>query len=201
MRTELRALEAGAIVAAPCESFFGLLVDATSRLGVDNLLRVKARAQKGAPILLPDRESWAEFVLEIPEAAAVLADAFWPGPLSIALAASPGIDPRLGLDGTVAVRLPGPCLAADLCRAFGRPLTATSANPTGEPPATCADDVKRRFATEVSAGQLHVLGEQAPGGLPSSVVVIRAGAVAIVREGAISTERISRALAGSSLHV
>jgi tRNA threonylcarbamoyl adenosine modification protein (Sua5/YciO/YrdC/YwlC family) len=201
MTPELRALAEGAIVAAPSESFFGLLVDATSRLGVDNLLRAKAREQKGAPILLPDRECWSDYVLDIPEAALVLADAFWPGPLTIALAASPGIDPRLGLDGTVAVRLPGPCLAAELCRAFGRPVTATSANPPGEPPATDADDVRQRFAAELSAGRLHVLGDRAPGGMPSSVVVIRAGAVAIVREGAISAERISRALAGSSPHV
>lgn len=201
MKRELRALEEGAVVAAPSESFFGLLVDATSRVGVDNLLRVKAREQKGAPILLPNRECWADFVLEIPPAAALLADEFWPGPLTIALGASPGIDPRLGLDGTVAVRLPGPCLAAELAQAFGRPLTATSANPTGEPPATSAEDVKRRFADEVAAKRLFVIGDDAPGGLPSSVVVIKAGAVAIVREGAISTERISRALAGSSLHV
>jgi L-threonylcarbamoyladenylate synthase len=201
VKAEVRALEEGGIVAAPSESFFGLLVDATSQLGVDNLLGVKAREQKGAPILLPNRECWADFVLDIPEAAAVLADAFWPGPLTIALAASPGIDPRLGLDGTVAVRLPGPCLAADLCRALGRPVTATSANATGEPPATSAVEVKQRFAAEISSGRLVVLGDLAPGGQPSSVVVIRAGAVAIVREGAISTERISRALAGSSLHV
>lgn len=201
MKAAVHALERGAIVAAPSESFFGLLVDATSAVAVDGLLRVKAREQKGAPILLPNRECWADFVLDIPPAAALLADAFWPGPLTIALAASPGIDPRLGLDGTVAVRLPGPCLAGWLCTELGRPVTATSANPTGEPPATNADDVKRRFADEVTAGRLFVIGEHAPGGLPSSVVVIKAHAVAIVREGAISTERISRALAGAPLHV
>lgn len=192
------ALRQGLIVAAPTESFFGLLVDASDTRAVDGLIREKGRSEKGAPILLPDRESWAELVLEIPPLAERLADAFWPGPLTIALPRSPIIDERLALDGTIAVRLPGPSLAAELARRYGRPLTATSANLSGEPAAITADAVRRSFADAIQSGRLSVEGDVAPGGAPSSVVVVRGSDLEIVREGAIERARILSVLAGSN---
>jgi L-threonylcarbamoyladenylate synthase len=187
----VEALARGFVVAAPTESFFGLLADAGNPSAVAELIRIKARSEKGAPILLPNRESWAALVREIPPAARLLADAFWPGPLTIALPKSAVIDDRLGLDGTIAVRLPGPSLASELVQRYGRPLTATSANLTGQPPATTAEAVRQSFPS------LLVVGETAPGGAPSSVVVVRGDIVEVAREGAIDKQRISSVLAGA----
>ncbi len=186
----LEALGRGAIVAAPTESFFGLLTDAGRIDSVDALVRLKTRADKGAPVLLPSRDAWKKVVLEIPPVASHLADRFWPGPFSIALEATGAIDPRLILDATVAVRLPGACLAAAIVERYDRPVTATSANPTGEPPATRATEVKTSFAAAIAAGELVVVGETAPGGLPSTIVIVRNGLVEIVREGAVPAEKI-----------
>src|SRR5262245_19477563 len=128
----IERLEAGAVVAAATESFFGLLADATNAVAISALARLKPRPDKGVPILLPNREAWRGLVVAIPPLAERLADRFWPGRLSIGLVARPEIDARLVLDGTIAVRLPGPSPAAELCARFGRPLTATSANLPGE---------------------------------------------------------------------
>jgi L-threonylcarbamoyladenylate synthase len=198
MSTELAAalamLERGGVVAAATESMFGLLADATRSDAIDRLLGAKARgAEKGMPLLLPARAAWRALVTEIPPVAERLADAFWPGPLTIALPASPGLDPRLLLDGTVAVRLPGPSPAAELARAFGRPLTATSANLSGEPATADVAVVERSFARAIAAGELALVPIAAPGGSVSTVVVVRDGVLQIVRVGAISTLELERA--------
>ena len=189
----LDVLRRGGVVSAMTESVHGLLADATRDDAVDRLLAIKARSdEKGMPLLLPDRAAWAPLVTEIPPVAARLADAFWPGPLTIALAAAAKLHERVLLGGTVAVRLPGACPAATLARAFGRPLTATSANPPGEPASADAAVVARYFAHT----DLFVVGEAGRGGSVSTVVVVRDGGYEIVRVGAISTLDVQRALAG-----
>jgi tRNA A37 threonylcarbamoyladenosine synthetase subunit TsaC/SUA5/YrdC len=126
--------------------------------------------------------------------ASALADAFWPGGLSVALPAAPALDRRLLLDGRVAVRVPGPSPAAELARAFGRPLTATSANLPGEPPATTALAVERVFAAALRDGTLTVWRDKASGGLPSTMVVVEGNRARIVREGAVGRESVQKVL-------
>lgn len=191
----LAQLGDGGVVAAATETFFGLLVDATRTDAIERLYQVKPRTpDKGMPVLLPSRTAWASLVQEIPPLAARLADAFWPGPLTIGLPALPDVDPRLVLDGTIAVRLPASSPAADLARELGRPLSATSANHAGEPAATSSRTVRACFADAVSDGRLVVVDGWAPGGAPSTVVVIRGDHVRLVRAGAIQTHRLEAAL-------
>jgi tRNA A37 threonylcarbamoyladenosine synthetase subunit TsaC/SUA5/YrdC len=147
------------------------------------------------PVLLPDREAWTSLVLAVSPVAAGLAEHFWPGPLSIALEARPSVDARLPLEGRLAVRVPGPCAAADLVTAFGRPLTATSANPPGAPPATSADGVRQSLP---ATGWFHVVEGESPGGSPSTVLVERGGRFGIAREGAVAAAAL-RAWLGSAL--
>ena len=196
------ALERSGVVAIATESFFGLLADAGRPDAVERLSSLKPRgADKGMPLVLPDRAAWKALVVEIPRAASVLADAFWPGGLSIALPAARTLDRRLLLDGRVAVRVPGPSPAAELVRAFGRPLTATSANLPGEPPATTALAVERVFAEAARDGVLTVWRDEAPGGLPSTMVVVDGNHARIAREGAVKRENVQKVLemAGVSL--
>jgi L-threonylcarbamoyladenylate synthase len=189
------ALERGFVVAIATESFFGLLADAAHPDAVERLSSLKPRgADKGMPLVLPDRAAWDALVVEVPRAASVLADAFWPGGLSVALRAAPTLDRRLLLDGRVAVRVPGASPAAELARVFGRPLTATSANLPGEPPATTALAVERAFAEPLRNGTLTVWRDEAPGGLPSTVVVVEGNRAWIAREGAVGRESVEKVL-------
>jgi len=190
------ALEAGLVVAAATESFFGLFVDATSSAALDNLLRVKPRgADKGIPLVMPDASSWPLLVAEVPPAARALAEALWPGPLTIALPARAELDRRVTLDGSVAVRVPAPSPAAELTRAFGKPLTATSANLPGDAPATDETAVAEQLGQAIASGILLVLPGTSPGGLPSTVVEVGRERSRIVREGRVPRARVAEVLA------
>ena len=193
MDDALAALERGWVVAAATETLFGLLADATRGDALDRLRALKPRsADKGWPVLLPTRSTWRSLVDGLPPLAERLADAFWPGPLTIALPAAPRVDARLTLDGRIAVRLPGPSPAADLARAFGRPLTATSANLPGLPSAVTSSDVRRVFG-RIPAQELSILDGRAPGGAPSTVVVVERASFLVVRSGRIGPAELAAA--------
>ena len=195
MNELVAALERGLVVAIATESSFGLFADATRPDALDTLLRVKPRgAEKGIPVVLPDAASWQVLVPEVPRAAQALADAFWPGALSIALPARPGVDARLTLDGSVAVRVPGPSPAAQLAKFFGKPLTATSANPPGEPAALISEEVERSLAQPIAAGLLVVAPGVSPGGLPSTLLSVVRERVRAVRSGRVPVERVREVL-------
>jgi L-threonylcarbamoyladenylate synthase len=182
----LRVLSDGGVAAVATETFFGLLADARRSAAIDRVFLLKGRdAGKGMALLLPSREAWAPLVTDIPPLAARLADTFWPGPLTIALPARPGTDERLQMDGTIAVRWPGPSDASRLTAAFGAPLTATSANMAGKPPAARAADVETAFAHARVEGALCVVSGHAPGGAPSTLVRVDGGRVHLLRQGQI----------------
>ena len=198
----LDVLRRGGVAALPTESFFGLLVAAERPDAIERLLSLKPRgADKGMPLVLSSRGDWSALVEEIPNGAAALADALWPGGLSIALRAAPSVDQRLLLDGRIAVRLPGASAARDLVRLYGRPLTATSANLPGEPPATTRRAVEQSFPRAVENGALAVWDGVSPGGLPSTMVVLDEGRAWIARDGAVARNRVAEVLgkAGVSL--
>jgi L-threonylcarbamoyladenylate synthase len=179
-------------VAAATETFFGLLADARRSSAIDRVFSMKGRdASKGVALLLPDRAAWTSLVTEIPPLAAQLADAFWPGPLTIALSVRDGIDARLQWDGTIAVRWPGPSDASRLTAAYGAPLTATSANIAGESPAEQAADVEAAFPAAMARGELCVVSGRAPGGAPSTLVRVEGGRVQVLRRGQIRESELA----------
>lgn len=195
-------LASGRVVAAATESFFGLLADISNPRAVSTLFSLKPRgADKGVPTLLPSRAAWQALVSgAVPPLAEAFADACWPGALSIALPASASVAERVALAGSLAVRLPGPCPAAELVRLFGRPLSATSANLPGAPPALRSAAVETAFASAIAGGELLVLDGESPGGAPSTVVAVdgeeyrvaRVGAVPISALDAIARDRARR---------
>ncbi|HEY2406633.1 MAG TPA: L-threonylcarbamoyladenylate synthase [Polyangiaceae bacterium] len=193
----LAELERGGVVAAATESFFGLLADVSRQSAVERLLSLKPRgSDKGVPVLLADRASWAALVRgEIPALAERFADACWPGQLNIALAVGRDVPSGIALDGTIAVRVPGACPAAELVRRFGRPLSATSANLPGAPPRVSDAEVRAEFADAIARGALHVLPGRSPGGLPSTVVVLDGAGFRVTREAAVSRAELE-AIAG-----
>jgi L-threonylcarbamoyladenylate synthase len=119
-----------------------------------------------------------------------LAAAFWPGPLSLVLDAPKSIDAAVHAGtGTVAVRVPAHPVARGLAAACGHPLTATSANRTGEP---AADDVRGIGVMARDPRVLVLDGGRTPGGSPSTIVDARVAPVRVVRDGAVPSERVLR---------
>jgi L-threonylcarbamoyladenylate synthase len=202
MKELVRVLEAGGVVAIATESFFGLLADVTSRKALDALFSLKPRgADKAVGLILPWPEAWPSLVADIPPGAHALAAALWPGPLSIALPAAAGVDPRLSPNGTIAVRDPGPCPARALARAFGRPLTATSANQPGAPPAVTDSEVTAAFGEGIRDGRLVVVPGTSPGGHPSTLVSVEAHAVRLLRPGAVPAPALADVLGPLGLYL
>ena len=170
-RDAARALKEGRVVAAPTESSYGLLADVHNPDAIANLLSVKPRgSDKGQPLVAPSLGSWLTLVQPPSALARKLAERFWPGPLTLVTAARESLDARVTLNGNVAVRVPGPSVAADIVALYGAALTATSANDPGAPPCLSADEVARVFQTAIGRGQLVVVVGTAPGGAPSTLV-------------------------------
>ena len=188
-------LKSGGVVAVATETFFGLCADARRGSAVDAVFALKGREEtKASALLIPDIETWEPLVTEVPELARRLATRFWPGPLTIALSAHESVLPLLKYRGKVAVRVPGPSIALDLARAFGGPLTATSANPSGSPSSRSADDVRAYFE---GRGGLLVLGGIAPGGMPSTVVEVVGDSWRMVRPGAVPSSVLEELVAAA----
>jgi L-threonylcarbamoyladenylate synthase len=186
-------LRQGGVVAIATETYFTLCADARRTSAVEAVFALKDReTPRAAAILIPDFDCWAPFVRTIPPLARRLAEAFWPGPLTIALPAADGAHAALKWRGKIACRVPGRSPALDLVRAFGSALTATSANPTGAPSALTHDDVRAYFEGRAS---LMIVGAAAPGGMPSTVVEIDDTAMKIVRPGAVPASVVEAAAA------
>jgi L-threonylcarbamoyladenylate synthase len=191
-------LRDGGIVAAATETFYGLLADARLAGTLDTLFRLKGRdAAKGVALLLPNEAAWRPLVADVPPVAERLAARFWPGPLTIALRARADLDPRLVVDGSIAVRWPGPSDAARIASAFGSPVTATSANRAGEPPCVTSEEVKAAFSQAPSSW--CVIEGRAEGGEPSTIVAADENRVRIVRSGRIRESDLASVVPASFL--
>jgi L-threonylcarbamoyladenylate synthase len=182
------ALRRGEIVAFPTESSYGLAVDALSEPALARLFALKEREPGKPPPLLVDGESMlARLVERVPARARELMAKHWPGPLTLVLPARAGLPEPLVLEGGVGARKSPHPIADALCEALGAPLTATSANLSGAPPAMTAAEVRAAFGDRV-----HVLdGGRAGGGKPSTVVrVADDGTLTILRAGAIDPAQL-----------
>jgi L-threonylcarbamoyladenylate synthase len=192
------ALKSGGLVVYPTETFYGLGADPFSATALARLFAAKQReAGKPVGLIAADAASAFSAAREVPPVARMLADAFWPGPLTIVMPARAGTAAELlGADGGVAVRVSPHPVARALAAGLGHPLTATSANRSGEPPATTLADSRTAFGAEVSVylegGRLHAAA-------PSTVVSVVAAHWRVLRSGAISEREIAAALAPGAL--
>ncbi len=183
----VQALRAGGVVAFPTDTFYGLAADPTQPAAVDRVFAVKGRAAGEAlPLIAVSIEAVEQFCGPIGPAGARLAGQFWPGPLALLLDAPAAVAPAVHAGtGAVAIRVPDHPVARALTEAFGRPLTATSANRSGPPPT-------RDAATLAGLDPLLIVvdaGETA-GGAPSTIVDARVRPPRLVREGAVPWERV-----------
>jgi L-threonylcarbamoyladenylate synthase len=192
VRAAAAALRRGGIVAYPTETFYGLGALARDAGAVRRLAAVKGRPDgKPLPLLAADRAA-VEEVARLDGAAARLAERLWPGPVTLVLPARDGLPAEISAGtGTVGIRVPGSEVARALAREAGSAIVSTSANLSGAPPPTRAEDL----APELAARLDHVLDTgPSPGGAPSTVVAVDGDVLRIVREGAVPREALERAL-------
>jgi L-threonylcarbamoyladenylate synthase len=176
------ALARGQVVAFPTETFYGLAVDALSEAALARLWALKQRPAEKVVALIVDGLAMAHTLAsEVSPAAEGLIASHWPGPLTVALPAREGLPPALVADGCVALRQSSHPIAQALAQVLGRPITATSANRAGQPPAQTAAAVRASFPS----GCLILDGGETPGGLPSTLVRVRGENVELLRRGPV----------------
>lgn len=191
-------LDAGRLVAYPTETVYGL-GSAPNAAALVSLARLKGRPPRKPFLLLVSSRRMAEdYGLVLNAAARAMAQACWPGPLTLVL---PGGEGRLpdslrGAEGGIAVRHTSQAEVALLIERLGHALTSTSANRPGQPTSPGADGVARVFEGAVASGELLVLDGGVLGNVPPSTLVDCTTAIPrIIRDGAIPRAEL-RQLAG-----
>jgi L-threonylcarbamoyladenylate synthase len=191
-REAARTLRAGGVVVFPTDTVYGVGADAFDRAATARVFEVKRRPRSLAlPVLVArPRQAWA-LAAEVPEAAAELVAAFWPGALTLVLPQAEGLDWDLGeTRGRVAVRMPAHDWLLEVILDVG-PLAATSANVSGRPTPSRVEEIAAELGDGVS---LYLDGGPAPGDVPSTIVDVSGPRPKVLREGAIPAAEVRRAL-------
>jgi L-threonylcarbamoyladenylate synthase len=188
------ALRGGGIVALPTDTVYGIAVALDTPGGIEALFAAKKRPPERGIVLLLEGAEQAPSIGVWPASARRLAEAFWPGGLTIVVPQRPGVTLPAVLTGgasTIGLRVPGHDAPRELARALG-PLPTTSANRSGEPEAPDAPAILRQLGDAVA---LVLDGGPAHGGPPSTVVDCSQDPPRVLRPGAISGEAIDAVLA------
>ena len=188
-------MRGGGLLVLPTDTVYGIGAPAADAAAVARLLAVKGRGRRmPPPVLAAGSDQLDGVIAGAPPAARALMEAFWPGALTLVLDAAPGLEWDLGeTGGTVAVRVPDHPLARAVLRATG-PMAVTSANRTGERPATDADAARRAFPRR---DVLVLDGGPTPGPVPSTIISLageRALAPVVVRDGLLSRTALAAVL-------
>jgi L-threonylcarbamoyladenylate synthase len=183
-------LKNGGIVVYPTETFYGLGVKFDMEDSLKKLYDIKQRPEeKAMPLIIGNKGLLPVVAASINDMALLLIDRFWPGPLTLIFLAKENLSEYITA-GThmIAVRIPGESFALHLAKTANFPITATSANPSGLPPAQDAKTAKRYFGDKVD---LIIDGGHISGGLPSTIVDVTGNKIKILREGVIKKELLT----------
>ena len=188
-RTAAEIIKSGELVAIPTETVYGLGANGLDENAVIKIFEAKGRPQANPLILhISAPEEMERFCRDIPQKAYALAEAFWPGPLTIVLPARDVVPKRTtgGLD-TVAVRCPDNAVTREIIRLSGVPIAAPSANISGKPSTTTAEHVRHdhdgRIAAIVDGGACRV-------GVESTIVDLTEDMPRLLRPGGIGPEEL-----------
>jgi len=184
-----QSLQRGGVVAIPTDTLYGLAVDPFNAAAVARVFAIKGRSEERAlPLVAANTAQVRAWLGELPALAARLAQSFWPGPLTLVMRAPLAL--AAGVTGdreTVGIRVPAHAVTRALCSAFARPLTATSANMSGEPATDDPDEVASSLGD-----RLDVLLDSGPtpGGPPSTIVDVTGAEPQLIRAGAVSWDDV-----------
>jgi tRNA threonylcarbamoyl adenosine modification protein (Sua5/YciO/YrdC/YwlC family) len=187
------AIQRGELVVLPTDTVYGVAADAFDPAAVRALLRAKGRGREmPPPVLVSAATTIDALAVRVPAYARTLVEEFWPGPLTLVCHQQTSLQWDLGeTRGTVAIRMPDHDLARELLERTG-PLAVSSANSTGLPAATDAEQAERMLGEHVA---VVVDAGESPGGEASTIVDVTGQQGRILRRGAVSPEALNAALA------
>jgi len=179
----------GGVVAFPTDTLYGLGADFSSLSAVQRVIDIKGRPQEmGLPLLMAGVSDLSQVSRNVTDDVMLLANRFWPGALTIVVLRSRAVpDLVTGGRDTVALRVPDHPVPIALARGLGRPITGTSANRSGQPPASTAQEVWRQLGDDVD---LVIKGGGIPHGVQSTIVDATGPVVMVLRQGAVSVDSI-----------
>ena len=184
----------GEVVGIPTDTLYGLAADPFNLAAIERVFRIKGRVEtKALPILIDSIASAAILARALPDAFHRLAKAFWPGGLTLIVEASDRLPLKVtGNTGRVALRWPNCAVVTELLQRVQGPVTGTSANLSGFPPCSSAQQVAKQLGERLP---LILDAGETGKTIPSTIVDVGGDDWRIVREGAISEADILRALA------
>ena len=179
----------GGVVAVPTESFYGLSVHALNEKAIERLFQVKGRREDNPVlVLIASRETLESYVTKISDRASKLMECFWPGGLTLVFFADPILPPSLTAGtGKIGVRLSSHLVPKELARVVGAPITGTSANRSGQPSCSTAEEVMEAVGEDID---LILDGGKTPGGKGSTVLDVTLDPPVVVREGLVSRDEL-----------
>lgn len=186
------AARVGNLVVMPTDTVYGIGADAFNATAVRALLAAKGRGpDMPVPVLVGSWTTVDGLVLQVSPTARTLIEAFWPGGLSLVMHHAPSLAWDLGdTAGTVMVRMPLHPVALDLLRAVG-PMAVSSANRSGQPPATTAQQARDQLGMDVA---VYLDGGAAPVGVASTIVDLTADVPRVLRQGAVPLDRLRQVI-------
>ncbi|WP_216380941.1 L-threonylcarbamoyladenylate synthase [Arcanobacterium phocae] len=192
--TAQQAIQTGQVVCLPTDTVYGIGADPFSYDAVTALLAAKSRTRAmPPPVLVSSIEQSQTLVAQLPDSARAVMTAFWPGALTVILPAREELGWDLGETfGTVAVRMPDDAVTLEFLRRVG-PLAVTSANKTGQEPATDISCAVEQLSDAVS---VYIDGGTSPGGVPSTIIRWSSAddTYEVLRQGALSREDLARVI-------
>lgn len=193
IRSIAQFLKKPGVIAFPTDTFYGLGTDCFSPEKIKRIYQIKERKmEKPIPLMIAEVEEVKRIAREIPTVFWSLAEEFWPGPLTLVLKASPVLPPELlGHSQAIGVRLPAVPWLRELVKEAGFPLTATSANISGQKEIDHFERIKDIFWGKVD---LIVDGGKTPGTRPSTVLDMTGEKPRILREGMVPATELRKYL-------
>ena len=191
LHAALEVLQSGGIVAYPTESSYGLGADVLNRAASERIYEIKSRNPKHPlPVLVPHPDYLNRWGQAVSDAAQQLARTFWPGALTIVVKAGPEVPEHLlSENGCIGLRVPSHPVAFALVKGFGAPITATSANRSGETAIRTGSEIQGDLLKGVD---LVLDCGVTPGDPASTVVDVASETILVIREGPVTLEMIER---------
>lgn len=189
-----RALRDGQLAVIPTDTVYGLAADAFHQKATRRIFDAKARSRSmPLPVLVRSPKQLLGLCQSLPAAAERLMAAYWPGPLTLLVAAQPSMQWDLGItDGTIGVRMPFDEIALAVIREVG-PLAVTSANASGQPPARTVDEARAQLDDVVA---VYVDDGLRDSGAVSTIVDLTRAASAILRSGDLDEADVAAVVRG-----
>jgi L-threonylcarbamoyladenylate synthase len=187
------ALRRGDVIVFPTETLYGLGADALNSSAVGKVFQLKGRdPNQPFPVLVSDRSMLESLVWQIVPLAEKLMARFWPGPLTLVLPARPNIPkPLVNSAGGVGVRISNQLVAQEILKMLGRPLTATSANPSGQPAAHSVTQARAYFSGKI---EIFLDGGELASRTGSTIAEVVGNKIKIIRAGEITKSELKMAL-------